>query len=61
MVSVKIRNTILKMMVLSVDDLLSKLLITLYYILKTEIEKKSQAQSKLLLLDKEVEVSKVID
>ncbi|MEI0798812.1 cyclic nucleotide-binding domain-containing protein [Brachyspira intermedia] len=37
MVSVKIRNTILKMMVLSVDDLLSKLLITLYYILKTEI------------------------
>ncbi|ASJ22249.1 cyclic nucleotide-binding domain-containing protein [Brachyspira hampsonii] len=37
MVSVKIRNTILKLMVLSVDDLLSKLLITLYYMLKTEI------------------------
>ena len=37
MISIKIRNTILKIMALNTDEILSKLIITLYYILKTEI------------------------
>lgn len=36
MVCMKIRNTILKIIVLNTDDILAKILITLYYILKTE-------------------------
>lgn len=36
-VCMKIRNTILKIIVLSTDDIIAKILITLYYILKTEI------------------------
>lgn len=36
MLSMKIRNTILKIIVLNTDDIPAKLLITLYYILKTE-------------------------
>uniref|UniRef100_UPI00261FDDCF Crp/Fnr family transcriptional regulator n=1 Tax=Brachyspira sp. TaxID=1977261 RepID=UPI00261FDDCF len=39
MLCIKIRNTILKIMVLNTDDMSAKLLITLYYILKTEISK----------------------
>ena len=37
MVCMKIRNTVLKIIVLNTDDILAKILITLYYILKTEI------------------------
>ena len=36
MLSIKIRNTILKIIALNTDDMLAKLLITLYYIVKTE-------------------------
>ena len=36
MLSIKIRNTILKIIALNTDDMLAKLLITLYYILRTE-------------------------
>lgn len=39
MLSMKIRNTILKIIVLNTDDTAAKLLITLYYIIKTEILK----------------------
>ncbi|CRF32297.1 cAMP-binding protein [Brachyspira suanatina] len=36
MLSMKIRNTILKIIAINTDDMLAKILITLYYIVKTE-------------------------
>ena len=36
MVGMKIRNTIIKIIALNTDEIISKLIITLYYMLKTE-------------------------